>query len=164
MSRPLPDAASAGDGEGPNPPRSRSRKLADTSLAIFCAGTLLFLVYRDLALPRVAGVEVWFGIEVHGAWARWSAPLHWAIFAAAALAFWRAWPPIWRLAIGYSVYIAASHLIWNLTSESGGGLASGLAQGLLFLIPTAILARMRPASAGREPGSRRTQTSPSQAR
>ena len=143
MSRPVADAISAAS-DGERPDRPRSRTIADTSLALFCSGTLLFLVYRDLALPRVADVEVWFGIEVHGVWARWSAPLHWAIFAAAGLAFWRAWPPIWRLAIGYSVYIAASHLIWNLTSAAGGGLAPGLAQTLLFLIPTAVLARIRP--------------------
>ena len=113
-------------------------------MAIFCAVTLLFLVYRDLALPEVARVEVWLGIEVHGVWARWSAPLHWAIFAGAALAFWRAWRPIWPLAIGYSAYVAASHLIWNLTSPAGGGLLAGLLQTLLFLVPTATLMRLRP--------------------
>ena len=51
---------------------------------------------------QVAEVEVWLGIEVQGAWARWTAPLHWALFGGAAVAFWRSWNPIWPLAIGYS--------------------------------------------------------------
>ena len=150
MTGALRDPVSAPGDADPKPfPRRRSRTLAETAMAVFCVATLLFLVYRDLALPQVAEVEVWLGIEIYGAWARWTAPLHWALFGGAAVAFWRSWNPIWPLAIGYSVYIAVSHLIWNLTSDAGGGLIAGLAQGLLFLIPTAILTRLRPRSARR---------------
>ncbi len=163
MTRPAPIRRSSSDSEGPDASRTRSRTTAGTSMAIFCAVTVLFLAYRDLALPHVGQVEIWFGIELHGVWARWTAPLHWAIFAGAALAFWRAWSPIWPLSIGYSVYIAVSHLIWNLTSVAGGGLGSGLAQALLFLVPTAILMRLRPRPARRGVAAPRGEAPPSQA-
>ena len=50
-------------------------------MALFCAGTVVILVVRDLALPEVRDTEVWFGLELRGPLARATAPLHWAIFA-----------------------------------------------------------------------------------
>jgi len=83
-----------------------------TALALFCAATAVFLAVRDLFVPRARDVEVWFGFELHGAAARWSAPLHWAIFAFGAWAAWRARPWVARGAIGYAIYVAVSHAIW----------------------------------------------------
>jgi hypothetical protein len=83
-----------------------------TGLALFCAVTVVFLAARDLFVPHVRDVEVWFGVELHGAAARWSAPLHWAIFATGAWAAWRARPWVARAAIGYAIYVAVSHAIW----------------------------------------------------
>ena len=83
-----------------------------TGLALFCAVTVVFLAVRDLFVPHARDVEVWFGVELHGAAARWSAPLHWAIFAIGAWASWRARPWVARAAIGYAIYVAVSHAIW----------------------------------------------------
>jgi len=83
-----------------------------TAAALLCAATVVFLVARDLFVPRARDVEVWLGFELHGAAARWSAPLHWAIFAIGAWAFWRARPWIVPAAAGYLFYVALSHAIW----------------------------------------------------
>lgn len=83
-----------------------------TALAVFCAGTVVFLAVRDLFVPDARDVEVWFGIELHGAAARWSAPAHWAIFAFGAWGAWTARPWIARAAVGYAIYVAVSHGIW----------------------------------------------------
>ena len=83
-----------------------------TALALFCAATVVFLVVRDLFAPDARDVEVWFGVQLHGAAARWSAPLHWAIFAFGAWASWRARPWVPRAAVGYAIYVAISHVIW----------------------------------------------------
>ena len=83
-------------------------------MAAFCAATVVFLAARDLFVPHVRDVEVWLGFELHGAAARWSAPLHWAIFAIGAWGFWRVRPWIVRAAIGYAIYVAVSHVIWLL--------------------------------------------------
>jgi hypothetical protein len=83
-----------------------------TALALFCVATVAFLAVRDLFVPEARDVEVWLGFELHGAAARWSAPLHWAIFAFGAWASWRARPWVARAAIGYAIYVAMSHVIW----------------------------------------------------
>ena len=83
-----------------------------TGLASFCAATVVFLAVRDLFVPEARDVEVWFGFALHGAAARWTAPLHWAIFAVGAWASWRARPWVARAALGYAIYVAASHVIW----------------------------------------------------
>ena len=72
-----------------NPPR---RTPMQTALAVFCTGTVLFLVPRDLLLPEIRDVEVWFGFELHGPAALLTAPLHWAVFAVGAWGAWRARP------------------------------------------------------------------------
>lgn len=126
-------------------PQSRPSQWAPF-LAAFCAVTVLYLVIRDLFVPHVRDVEVWFGFELRGWPARATAPLHWAIFAVGAWAFAtkRAW--IWPTATLYAVYVAISHLVWNLTSPSGGGPIAGLTQLGLFLIPALLLLRLRPSS------------------
>ena len=83
-----------------------------TALALFCAATVPFLVWRDLFVPAARDVEVWLGFEVHGAAARLTAPLHWAIFALGAWGAWRARPWTMRAAVGYAIYVAISHVVW----------------------------------------------------
>jgi hypothetical protein len=113
-------------------------------LAGFCLVTLVFLIARDLFLPQVRDTEVWFGFEVHG-WLAWlSAPIHWAIFATAAWAFWSVRPWVWPWASVYAFYVAGSHLVWNLTSSAGGGWEAGLWQLALFSVPAVALLWARP--------------------
>jgi hypothetical protein len=125
-----------------------------TALAAFCALTVAFLAYRDLADPAVGDVEVWLGFEVRGRAARWSAPLHWAIFAAGAWAFWTQRPWILPAAAAYSLYVAVSHVIWSEASPNGRGLPIGLLQGALLSIPAlGLLGLQRRMRALRSPGS-----------
>lgn len=122
-----------------------------TALAGFCVLTLVFLVTRDLFIPEVRDTEVWFGLEVHGWPARLSAPVHWALFAAGAWGFWtlRSW--VWPWASVYAFYVAASHLVWNLTSPSGGGWLSGLWQLAALAVPAVALLWARPSRAATPP-------------
>lgn len=123
--------------------RDRERRGAGrssaTALAAFCATTVLFLVYRDLFVPHVRDTEVWFGLEVHGPLAWATAPIHWSIFALGAWGFHARLPKIWRWASIYAYYVAASHVVWNITSPSGEGWLAGLVQGALFAIPGVLL-------------------------
>ena len=119
----------------PAAPRSR---LA-TAAAVFCALTAVFLVVRDLTVPEVRDVEVWFGLELRGRAARLTAPLHWAIFAAGTWAFWtqRRWA--WNTAAAYAFYIALSHFVWSEASPNGNGWPVGLLQAALISIPAFLL-------------------------
>ena len=110
-----------------------------SALAVFCLASFFFLVVRDLCVAHVRDVEVWFGLELRGALALWTAPLHWAVFLVGAWGFWRQRPWILRAAAAYEFYIAASHLVWNVTSPIGYGWASGVLQMVAFAIPAALL-------------------------
>ena len=88
-------------------------------------------------------VEVWLGFELHGAAARLSAPLHWAIFALGAWGFWRARPWIVPCAAGYCFYVALSHLIWSEASPHGHGWRMGLVQAAALSVPGFLLLRAR---------------------
>jgi hypothetical protein len=104
------------------------RSHAETVLALFCAATVLFLAARDLLVPEIRDVEVWGGFELRGRAARLTAPLHWAIFAFGAWAFWRAKPWIWTAAAAYVFYVALSHGVWSEVSPNGRGWSTGLLQ------------------------------------
>ena len=114
-----------------------------TALAGFCLATVAFLVPRDLFVAETRDVEVWLGFELHGAAARLSAPLHWAIFAIGAWGFWRARPWIVPCAAGYCFYVALSHLIWSEASPHGQGWPMGLAQAAALSLPGFLLLRAR---------------------
>lgn len=113
------------------------------ALALLCAATVVFLAARDLLVPEVRDVEVWLGFELHGPAARLTAPLHWAIFAFGAFAFWRAKPWIWPAAAAYVLYVALSHLIWSEASPHGRGWPAGLAQAAAISLVAVLLLRLR---------------------
>ena len=115
-----------------------------TLLAVFCATTVIFLMVRDATLPEVRDVEVWLGLELRGPAALATAPLHYAIFAAGAVGYWRLRPWIWPWASAYAAQIAVSHLVWNLTSPRGQGLDAGMVQLALFSVPALLLLFARP--------------------
>ena len=69
-------------------PPTQPRPRWMTGLALFCLGTVGFLVPRDLFVANARDVEVWFGFELHGTAALLTAPLHWAIFLVGAYGFW----------------------------------------------------------------------------
>jgi hypothetical protein len=121
------------------------RSRAETALALFCTATVLFLAARDLLVPEIRDVEVWGGFELRGRAARFTAPLHWAIFAFGAWAFWRAKPWIWTAAAAYLFYVAASHLVWSEASPHGRGWPLGLLQAAgISLAGLWMLRRRRP--------------------
>ena len=117
-----------------------------TALAGFCLATLLFLVPRDLFFAETRDVEVWLGFELRGAAARLTAPVHWAVFAVGAWAFWSQRPWIVPCAAGYVFYVALSHLVWSEASPSGRGWPVGLAQALAISLPGILLLRARRAA------------------
>jgi hypothetical protein len=114
-----------------------------TGLALFCAGSVAFLVWRDFFLPHVRDVEVWFGFELRGTLALLTAPLHWILFLVAAWGFWFQRPWIVPCAAAYSFYIAFCHLVWNQVSPNGHGWLAGIAEAVLFSIPGFLLLKTR---------------------
>jgi hypothetical protein len=100
--------------------------------AVLCAATVVVSVFRDLFLPASREVEVWLGLELTGWIAYATAPLHWAIFAVGAWAFWTGRPWIAPAAAGYLFYAAFSHLVWSEASPHGRGWPIGLVQAAVI--------------------------------
>jgi hypothetical protein len=123
-----------------------------TAGAVFCLATVPFLVARDLLLPEIRDVEVWFGFELRGTAALATAPLHWIIFLVGAWGFWFQRPWILPCAAGYVFYIAISHLIWSEASPNGHGWLAGVAQALAISIPGFLLLRAHRRSGARTVG------------
>jgi hypothetical protein len=126
-----------------------------TAAAVFCAASAVFLMARDLLVPEVRDVEVWLGFELRGPAARLTAPLHWAIFAAGAFAFWTQRRGVWTAAAAYAFYVALSHLVWSEASPNGRGWPVGLAQAAALSIPGWLFLR-----AGRAARARNVATAP----
>jgi short-subunit dehydrogenase len=93
-------------------------------LMLFCAYMAFVYVPWDfLAKPLALDEEVWFGVRLHGGWAKLTEPLHLAIYAAGAYGFWHMRPWMWPWAAVYAAQVAISMLVWPLLyrEEIGGG-------------------------------------------
>ena len=120
-----------------------------TAAAVVCGLALVVWIPRDLFVAEARDVEVWFGFELRGPLALATAPIHWAIFAVAAWAFWtgRTWIVPW--AAGYAFYGAFCHLVWSEVSPNGRGWPIDLVQSLAISTVGVLLLRARRSLGGR---------------
>ena len=92
------------------------------ALMVFCAYMAFVYVPWDFFVkPVELDEEVWFGVILHGSAAKWTEPLHWAIYAAGAYGFYhmRSWMFPW--AAVYVAQIAISMLVWPMLYRDGFG-------------------------------------------
>ena len=111
--------------------------------AVVCAATVVVSVVRDIYLPASRAVEVWFGFEITGPLAIATAPIHWAIFALGAWAFWSGRMSAVPFAATYLVYAGLSHLVWSEASPHGRGWPIGLVQAILISSGGWVLLQLR---------------------
>lgn len=94
------------------------------ALMLFCAYMAFVYVPWDFALkPVAADEEVWFGVRLHGWWAKATEPLHFAIYALGAYGFWHMRPWMWPWAALYTAQVAIAMAVWPVLyrEELGGG-------------------------------------------
>jgi hypothetical protein len=99
-------------------------------MALLCAGSVVYLAARDLTLPHVRDTEVWFGVALRGRAAQLTAPLHWALLAAGAWAWWTQQRWAARATSLYLAYVALSHVIWSALHPAGDYARASLALAL----------------------------------
>ena len=112
-----------------------------TAMAILCLLVLAISIPRDLFFPDSRDVEVWLGFEVRGPLALATAPIHWAIFAFGAWAFWSGGRWIVPWAVGYVIYAAIAHLVWSEASPNGRGWPIGLLEAIAIASFALVLHR-----------------------
>ncbi|MBT4521778.1 MAG: hypothetical protein HOC23_17405 [Halieaceae bacterium] len=121
-------------------------------LMAFCAYMAIFYVPWDFLFKPVAqDQEVWFGILLTGWAAKATEPLHWLIYAAGSLGFWKmkAWMFPW--ASLYTVQVAISMFMWQFLDERGQGIV-GTISALPFIILAIALWRSKPRFQGTDIG------------
>lgn len=106
--------------------------------------TLFYLPYDLFFKPIERDEEVWFGLVLRGVWAKATAPLHWAIYAACAWGFWKMRSWMWPWAAVYCAQITIGMVVWGITDPRGAALTGGIA-GIVFLTATIALWRARAA-------------------
>ena len=113
-------------------------------IMLFCFYmTFVYMPFDLFWKPVAQDEEVWFGFVLHGWYAKLTAPLHWAIYAAGAYGFWhmRAW--LWPWASVYALQVVIAMFVWNLVDDRGAGWLAGLGVAAVFAIPCIALWRAK---------------------
>ena len=114
------------------------------ALLAFCLYMTVVYVPFDLFWKSVeSDDEVWFGLRLHGWYAKLTEPLHWLIYGAGAYGFWRMRPWMWPWAAVYAAQVCIGMLVWNLVDPRGGGWIGGCAVAAVFAVPMIALWRAR---------------------
>ncbi len=111
------------------------------ALMLFCAYMAFVYVPWDfLWKPIAVDEEVWFGVRLHGGWAKATEPIHLMIYALGAYGFWHMRPWLWPWAALYAAQVAISMLVWPwLYAEEVGGSGRALVAGLVSFSAFAAL-------------------------
>ena len=84
----------------------------------FCLFMALVYMPFDLFLKPVAeDQEVWFGFMLTGWAAKATEPLHWAIYAAGAVGFWKMRSWMWPWAAVYALQVAIGMVLGEVVEE-----------------------------------------------
>ena len=102
--------------------------------------TFVYMPFDMFLKPVAQDQEVWFGFLLEGWAAKLTEPLHWAIYGAGALGFWKMRRWMWPWAGVYVLQVAISMLVWNAMRDSFG---AGAVSFVAFIIPTVALYRSR---------------------
>ena len=106
-------------------------------LMVFCGYMAFVYVPWDFFFKPVAlDEEVWFGLRLHGWAAKFTEPLHWAIYAAGWYGFRNLKGWMWPWAAVYAGQVALGMLLWNWIYVGGFG---GFVLGLVAFVPFAGL-------------------------
>ncbi len=109
------------------------------ALMIFSAYMAFVYVPWDFFVkPAAEDAEVWFGIVLHGAAAKLTEPLHWAIYAAGAYGFYRMKRWMWPFSAIYAGQVAIAMLLYPWIYVGGFG---GFVTGAVSFVPFAFLTR-----------------------
>jgi len=118
---------------------------------LFCAFmTFVYMPYDVLVKPFTQALadaeEVWFGYMLRGTAAKLTEPLHWAIYAALTLGFYRERPWVWPCAALYTLQVSVASFVWSVLYGSYGplGMLASVGVSLLFVALARAIWRARP--------------------
>lgn len=122
----------------------KQRPIWMNGLLLFCAYMTFIYVPWDIFFKSVAEAqEVWFGILLTGWAAKLTEPIHFLIYGAGTLGFWKmkSWMHPW--ACLYTAQVAIGMFVWSALDQRGSGIVSGLLISIPFICLTVALWRAK---------------------
>jgi hypothetical protein len=105
--------------------------------------TFVYMPFDIFVKPVGLDDEVWFGLTLHGWYAKMTEPLHWLIYGLGAYGFWKMKSWMWPWASIYLLQIVIAMFVWNQLDPRGAGVIAGLISAGLFSIPLVAMIRAR---------------------
>ena len=96
--------------------------------------TIIYMPFDFFYKPVELDEEVWFGITLHGWYAKLTEPLHWIIYGLGAYGFWKMKSWMWPWASVYLLQVVIAMFFWNQLDPRGGGLVPGLISAAIFCL------------------------------
>ena len=114
------------------------------ALMLFCGYmTFIYMPFDIFYKPVDQDEEVWFGIMLHGWWAKATAPLHWLIYGGGFYGFLRMKPWMFPWASLYVVQVAIAFFVWSIL-YGNGNILIGVAAATPFVILAIMLWMAKP--------------------
>lgn len=112
---------------------------------LFCAFmTFIYLPWDVFIKPLAEDQEVWFGYMFTGWAAKAGAVLHWAVYGAGVIGFWKMKPWMFPWASLYTLQIAIGMFVWSYLSDRSESDFTGIVTAIPFLILAVALWRAKP--------------------
>ena len=105
--------------------------------------TIIYMPFDFFYKPVELDEEVWFGITLHGWYAKLTEPLHWIIYGLGAYGFWKMKSWMWPWASVYLLQLVIAMFFWNQLDPRGGGLVPGLISAAIFCLPLIAMVMAR---------------------
>ena len=105
--------------------------------------TIIYMPFDFFYKPVELDEEVWFGITLHGWYAKLTEPLHWIIYGLGAYGFWKMKSWMWPWASVYLLQVVIAMFFWNQLDPRGGGLVPGLIAAAIFCLPLIAMVMAR---------------------
>ena len=105
--------------------------------------TVIYMPFDIFYKPVEFDEEVWFGITLHGWYAKLTEPLHWIIYGLGAYGFWKMKSWMWPWASVYLLQVVIAMFFWNQLDPRGGGLVPGLISAAIFCVPLIAMVMAR---------------------
>ena len=105
--------------------------------------TIIYMPFDFFYKPVELDEEVWFGITLHGWYAKLTEPLHWIIYGLGAYGFWKMKSWMWPWASVYLLQVVIAMFFWNQLDPRGGGLVPGLISAAIFCSPLIAMVMAR---------------------
>ena len=105
--------------------------------------TIIYMPFDFFYKPVELDEEVWFGVTLHGWYAKLTEPLHWIIYGLGAYGFWKMKSWMWPWASVYLLQVVIAMFFWNQLDPRGGGLVPGLISAAIFCLPLIAMVMAR---------------------